>query len=209
MAHILMHAELDGVICSGPRRDRHFTYALLDERAPAAARLERDEALVQLALRYFRSHGPATAHDFSWWSGLTVTDARRAAAACGPHLREHAIDGAMYWSDAEVIESTPIGGVRLLPNFDEHTVAYRNHAPSFHSSAPGSIGRANGGVGLHVVLSDGYVVGVWQRLFARASCSVRVQLFRALTRTEAAGLEDAAGSYARFLELPVTLAIEP
>ena len=31
----MMHAELEAVICSGPRRGKQFTYALLDERAPA------------------------------------------------------------------------------------------------------------------------------------------------------------------------------
>src|SRR5690242_12008135 len=60
LAHILLRAELDGVVCSGPRMGKQFTYALLEERVPAAKPLARDEALAKLALTYFRSHGPAT-----------------------------------------------------------------------------------------------------------------------------------------------------
>ncbi len=67
-------------ICSGPRRGTQFTYALVDDHVPAVAPLTRDAALAALATRYFRSHGPATVHDFSWWSGLTITDARAATA---------------------------------------------------------------------------------------------------------------------------------
>src|SRR4051794_12729464 len=72
LARVVMNAELEGVICSGPRRDRQFTYALVAERAPKAARLPREEALATLAQRFFSSHGPATVKDFVWWSGLTT-----------------------------------------------------------------------------------------------------------------------------------------
>ena len=76
LAYLMMHAELEGVICSGPRRGKQFTYALLDERAPATKPKTRDEALAELAKRYFASHGPATVRDFAWWSGLTTKDAQ-------------------------------------------------------------------------------------------------------------------------------------
>src|SRR5438067_2484699 len=84
--YIIMRAELDGIICSGARRDKQFTYALLDERAPQAKTLARDEALTELARRYFTSHGPATLRDFVWWSGLTTADARVGIEMVTPHL---------------------------------------------------------------------------------------------------------------------------
>ena len=71
LAHLVMHAELDAVICSGAPRGKQHTYALVADRAPEARRLERDEALAELALRYFTSRGPATVKDFRWWSSLT------------------------------------------------------------------------------------------------------------------------------------------
>lgn len=56
----LLRAESDGIICSGPDRDRQPTFALFDERVPRGKELSRDEALATLATRYFRSHTPAT-----------------------------------------------------------------------------------------------------------------------------------------------------
>ena len=78
LAHIIMWAELDGLICSGPRRGKQFTYALMEESVRKAKKLNREQALAKLALNYFTSHGPAQLKDFSWWSGLAVKDARDA-----------------------------------------------------------------------------------------------------------------------------------
>ena len=69
LAHLAMYAELEGVICSGPRRGKQSTYALLSNRAPRTPKMDRDEALGELVKRYFQSHGPATVRDFVWWSG--------------------------------------------------------------------------------------------------------------------------------------------
>src|SRR5713226_2242979 len=74
--YIIMRAELDGIVCSGARRGKQFTYALLDERVPQTRNLDRDEALAEFARRYFTSHGPATLQDFVWWSGLAAADAK-------------------------------------------------------------------------------------------------------------------------------------
>ena len=117
LAHIVMHAELEADICSGPRRGAQFTYALLAERAPRATLLPRGEALAALAERYFRSHGPATVRDFAWWSGLTLADARVAVADL-PAGR------------GEVLAAAPgperaLGAHYLLPNYDEYLIAYK------------------------------------------------------------------------------------
>jgi hypothetical protein len=127
LAHIAMHAELEGLICSGPRRGKQFTYALMSERAPDARRLPREEALGELARRYFRSHGPATLRDFVWWSGLKTTDARRGLEMNRPISRE--VDGLKYWT---VGRTAPASGrpktiAHLLPVYDEYLVAYRDH----------------------------------------------------------------------------------
>ena len=74
--HILGYLARTGLICFGPRDGKQHTFTLVEEWLPTARPLERDIALGELARRYFTSHGPATVHDFAWWSGLTVTDAR-------------------------------------------------------------------------------------------------------------------------------------
>src|SRR5579884_4270870 len=97
VSNIMMRAELDGVICSGARRGKQFTYALLAERAPQARALDRDKALAELTLRYFSSHGPATAQDFVWWSGLTIVDAKAGLAMATSYLQQETINGQTYW----------------------------------------------------------------------------------------------------------------
>ena len=93
-----MHAEQEALICSGPRRGKQFTYALLDDVAPPAQPLARDEALARFATRFFTSRGPATVHDLARWATLTVTDATRAAEAAAPGLRRESLDGVTHWS---------------------------------------------------------------------------------------------------------------
>lgn len=139
LAHLVMHAELEGVICSGPRRGKQFTYALLAERAPSARSISRDEALATLSRRFFRSHGPATMRDFVWWSGLTTPDAKRALDMI--RARREDVGGRSYWTYA----SAPRGAIRdgmahLLPIYDEFLVAYRDreavpHGPSTVASS--------------------------------------------------------------------------
>src|SRR5947209_6158875 len=97
VTYIIMRAELDGIICSGARRGKQFTYALLAERAPQARSLDRDEAIAELTMRYFTSHGPATIQDFVWWSGLTVVDAKAGLAMVTSQLLQEMIGAQTYW----------------------------------------------------------------------------------------------------------------
>ena len=98
LSFLMMAAELDQVICSGPRQGKQFTYALLDERAPRARVLEADEALAELTKRYYASHGPATVRDFVWWSGLTVKQAKAGLEMVGRAAASETVDGVTYWS---------------------------------------------------------------------------------------------------------------
>src|SRR5712691_6941388 len=120
VTYIMMRAELDGIICSGARRGKQFTYALLEERAPQARTLERDEALAELTRRYFTSHGPATLQDFVWWSGLTGADARVGLAMVKSQLMHEVVDGQTYWLSTAMPTAKDMSPTAyLLPNFDE------------------------------------------------------------------------------------------
>src|SRR6185503_3186555 len=128
LAYLMMHAELDAVICSGARRGKQFTYALLDERAPRAKMLAHDEALAELTRRYFSSHGPATLRDYVWWSGLTARDARTGIELSA--LAQTVIDGRTYWfvpGRSRATSSSP--SAHLLPNYDEYLIAYKDRDP--------------------------------------------------------------------------------
>src|SRR5262249_49691812 len=96
LALLVMHAELEGIVCSGPRRGTQSAYAVLGRRVATGQQWSRDEALSELATRYFQSHGPATVRDFVWWSGLTSAEAKRALDII--RARGETIDGLTYWS---------------------------------------------------------------------------------------------------------------
>src|ERR1700754_357469 len=96
-SHILLRAELDGIICSGPRQGKQFTYALLDERVPAGVVLSPDEALAELTRRYFNGHGPATLYDFTWWAGLSVADGRKGIGLLGRAMEQVSVGDKQYW----------------------------------------------------------------------------------------------------------------
>lgn len=203
---LMMRAELDGVVCSGARRGKQFTYALLDERAPAAKTLSREEALAELTGRYFTSHGPATVQDYVWWSGLTTTDARRGLDMVKAQLMHETVNDRTYWFSASAPPHTETTrATYLLPNFDEYTVAYRERGAAFdpvHSSKLGGRGHV---LFNHTIIMDGQVVGTWKRTLKRDAVVITPRLFIALNDAETRALAVAAERYGRFVNLPVIL----
>jgi hypothetical protein len=190
LGHMLMRAELDGLICSGPLKGKQHTFALLDERAPQQPRLGRDHALALLARRFFRSHGPATIKDFSWWSGLTMADAQAGAATAGDGIVSETIDGQTYWLSDSAHRQPTAGCTYLLPNFDEYLVAYKDRRAAYDGADTALTLR-------NTVVIDGQVVGIWRRTFAAGFVAVEVSLFKRLKNTER--LTHAVERYAAFL----------
>ena len=203
LVYLLMAAELDGVICSGPRRGKQFTYALVDERVPATPPRDPEEALAELARRYYATRGPATAHDFAWWSGLTVTDARRGAEAAG--MRREEIAGREHWS-ASAAPPEPLARPRahLLPYYDEYTVAYRDR-DAISRRLPERSGSAEDrtqALIASVVAIDGEVVGHWRRSVKRDVVLVELAPGARLGRAERRAVEAEARRYGEFLGMP-------
>ena len=204
LAHLVMQAELDGVICSGPRRGKQFTYMLLDGRVPSSPTRSRDDSLAELARRYFTSHGPAQLRDFAWWSGLPVGDARAGLAMSEPHLIRHEAAGATYWA-ASVTGARRHASPQawLLPMYDEYLIAYKDRSAAFDRRRltrtwPDSFSAA--------VVVDGLVVGAWRRTFPRNRLTVTVTALVRLTGREASAIEDAAHAYAGFIDAGLELA---
>jgi Winged helix DNA-binding domain len=204
-----MHAELDGLIVSGPRRGKQFTYALLAERAPRARTLDRTEALAELTRRYFRSHGPAQIQDFLWWSGVTAADARNGITLAGTALEHEAIEGKEYWFDAAAGSAHEGAGVaHLLPNFDEYTVAYRDRAAVMHADrAFDPTLFSFGSVLSNVVTVDGKIRGAWRRTVSRAGMHVEIRTLNRFEPAETAAVEKACRRFGDFLERPVELSV--
>ena len=206
---LVMHEELDGIICSGPRHGKQFTYALLDERVPAAPALSRDEALTALTVRYFTSHGPATVRDFVWWSGLTVKDARSGIEMAGKALSQETDDSLTYWSSANerarVRVPSPV--VNLLPNYDECLIAYKDRNNVAHVPAPPDPRLKRLGVFAHQMLLDGRMTGSWRRSVGRSGVALEVVAYRTLTKGERAALDDTVARHAQFMGTTATMSV--
>ncbi|MGH7638621.1 MAG: winged helix DNA-binding domain-containing protein, partial [Gemmatimonadaceae bacterium] len=128
LGHLMMQAELDAVICSGPRRGKQFTYALLDERAPPSKPRDRDASLEDLTLRYFATRGPATVADMSWWSGLAPADVKRGIEIAGKRLRKVDLDGRSHWFSEKQRVPRQRTTAHLLPNYDEYFIGLRDRS---------------------------------------------------------------------------------
>ena len=207
LPHLIARAELGGLIISGPRRGKQFTYALLDERVPKSGVLDRDEAVTEIARRYFRSHGPAQMQDFVWWSGLTVSDARLGIAQAGAALEHQSIAGKDYWFDSDAgPPRNAAKAVHLLPNFDEYTVAYRDRAVLIHaerSFEPALFAFRS--ILSNVVTVGGVVRGAWRRAAARKGMRVEIRGLGQFEPTEVASVEKSGRMMSRFFENPVEL----
>lgn len=202
LGYIVHWAELEALVCSGPRRGKQFTYALLEERTPPAKPMTRDEALAELVKRYFSSHGPATLHDFSWWSGLTLADARAGVAALGSLLMQEVIGDQTYWS----AESAPVERVTsptayLLPNYDEY-ISYKDRSAVFDARFTTRVDIQAGGLP-HFLVMDGQIVGAWRRTFNKGAVVIECRPFTPLTAAENQAFELAAERFGTFLGLPV------
>ncbi len=96
LSHLLMWAELSGIVCSGAVQKGKQTHTLLEERVPKPKSMTKEDALAKLAQKYFTSHGPATLQDFVWWSGLSVGDAKQALDTVKTELASETIDSQTY-----------------------------------------------------------------------------------------------------------------
>jgi hypothetical protein len=207
VGRLLMRSELDALICSGPRRGKQSTYALLDERIARTKELARDEALAELARRYFVTRGPATLHDFAWWSGLTVGEGKRAVSILGTEVESRAIEGRTYWqSSGRPRPPRAVHAAHLLPNFDEYFVGFRDR-----SAIQGLLREAGHGPSLrdlpgNVIVVDGQIVGDWKRTMTRDGVLVEFMPKTKLSAVARRGVAAAARRFGEFLGREVEIA---
>jgi winged helix DNA-binding protein len=206
LAMLTIHAELEGIICSGARRGKELTYAQLAARAPRGPAFTRDEALATLTKRYFRSHGPATIRDFVWWSGLRTVDAKRGLEI--NRAQNIIVEGTTYWNvGKEPEKALSRATAHLLPIYDEYLVSYRDRqaVPYRPTVIPSQSG---GGVRFqHALVIAGQVAGTWRVTRSPERVSIDVTPLKKLTRIERTELGLTAKRYGRFLGMPISLAI--
>jgi hypothetical protein len=203
LGYLVSHAELEAVVCSGPRRGKRHTYALVEERIPPAPARSRDEALAELARRYIEGHGPAQVADLSWWSGLTISDARLALESAAPPLVRETVEGRAFWSSPDgPATSIDAPVLHLVPNYDELLVAFRDRTDAFDPKLPAE-SRVPQVILGHVVVRDGLVVGSYRRAGERAATALEIRLSVELDGPERLALQAAVARLAAFLGRPV------
>ena len=204
LGYMLIDAELEGLICSGPRKGKQQTYALLEERVPPSRPRARDEALAELARRYVEGHGPAQIADLAWWSGLTKADARKGLdLATPPLVREH--DGERtFWVSPEEPAATDVDRpvLHLLPNYDELLVSFRDRTDAMDPGLPPPA-RVAQVILAHIIVRDGLVVGGWRRVDEGPSVRLEPDYLVALDAREQEALGAAVRRFETYLGRPV------
>lgn len=206
LGYLIGHAEVEAIVVNGPRRGKRQTFALMDERVPAAPGRDPEEGLAELARRYVTGHGPAQDLDLAWWSGLTLGEARKALGLAGASLRREEIGGRTFWSDpdeprpGEGTAATPT--VHLLPNYDELLIAFRDRSDAMDPDLPPPA-RVAAEILAHIVVRDGLGVGRWRRRDGPKSTAVAIDLLVGLADEERAELWRSIGRLATFLGKPV------
>lgn len=197
--HILINAELDKIICSGPIKKNKQTYALLDERVSNKRNFTRDEALAELATRYFTSHCPATIKDFSWWSGLSVKDANNSLEMVKSNFISETINSKIYWftnsiSKAKNVEDT----VHLLPAYDEFLISYKDRSAALPQRLNNKAVSSNG-IFYPTLLLNGQIIGLWKRTTTKDKVVISINPFKQNNKKTNVFISEAADRFHHFL----------
>jgi hypothetical protein len=192
--HIMYHAELDGLVCNGTVRGKQQTYSLLDEKAPKTDIFHKEEALEKLARKYFQSHSPATLQDFAWWSGLTVTDAKRGMEQIKADFHEEKIGEITFFVSATPSKPLNEDLIRLLPAFDEYFVSYKDRQHIVPTEHYDKVASQNG-LFKPMIIKNGKIIGIWEKKGA----SVATELFEKQNEKTINLIKKASDGYKQFL----------
>lgn len=211
--HLLWYLAQTGTLVLGPTSGSQQTFARLDAWVPNPRRLEHDEALGELAARFFRSHGPALSEDLARWSGLPLRDVRRGIAVAGARLAQRVVGGTSYWVGAEAADigraaatAAAPSPLRLLPGFDEYLLGYRDRSAMLAPEHAEAIVPGGNGMFRATIVIDGEVAGTWGRRVGSRAVTVQPEPFQALSPDDMEALAVAGARYGRFLGRRVDLA---
>jgi hypothetical protein len=204
--HLLWYASQRGVTCIAPNVGSEQTFVLLDEWVPDPVRLDRDEALATIAVRYFRSHGPTTRQDLAGWTGLLMADVKRAIDLAGERLARVVVDGReMYLDPQRLAAGAPPADGRwwALPAFDEYLLGFKDRSWMLADLHKQAVVPGGNGVFQATLVRDGQVVGTWKRAASTRRTVVEVRPLVSFRATDRRRAEQALQPYAWFTGRPV------
>jgi hypothetical protein len=166
--HLLGHLSQTGLLCFGPTLDGEHAVVLVEEWIPNPRRLDRDEALRELATRYFSSHGPATLKDFMRWAHLLTGDARTGVTLAGPALTRVDVNGTDHFMSPETPDRLAAHrpeaeGRFLLPGFDEYVLGYQDRSAVLPPEFSTHIVPGGNGVFRPTIVNSGQIIGTWRQ----------------------------------------------
>ncbi|QDA59294.1 winged helix DNA-binding domain-containing protein [Hymenobacter jejuensis] len=206
LSHIIQRAAFSQLLCYGTRRGASPTFTLLDEWIAPSRPLSREEALAELAKRYFTSHGPATLPDFAWWSGLTLKEAKQGLELNKSVLVCETLDGETYWlSPATTAPQPPNPDTQILAGFDEYVLGYRNRSICLPEAYTRQVITVNG-IFNPTIVQNGRVLGTWARMHKKDSVVVTKKLFGPVSQATDQEIQTAAERYSHFVRKPLVVA---
>lgn len=201
--HLLWYLAVSGQLVFGPLDGKQHSFVLLDEWVASPRALEGDEALAEFVRRYFVSHGPATIRDFSWWSSLTLTQARRGLSIVEGELEAIDVEGTTYYHSPDLQPAAK--AVHALPGFDEYVLGYQERSAQLHDDVADRIVPGRNGIFLPAIVVDGEIVGTWKRSVSAKSVRLECIPFLDFPPSRRAALEKALNRYGEFLGLRAEL----
>jgi hypothetical protein len=205
-AAIMMHAELEGLVCNGKMKGKQITYALLEERVQKPkTKLTKEDGLAKLALRYFESHGPATLVDFSWWSGFSPTICKKTINAIELQLNVIEIENQAYYfvnqlSDEKIFREI----VHFLPAFDEILIAYKTREASILLEHQNKT-FTNNGIFKPIILENGKVIGTWKRTIKKDHAKIETEFFNETESSKKEILFDGLKAFENYLGTKIVI----
>jgi len=202
---IMMRAELDGILCSGPRHVKQFTYALLEERVPPAKPMLKQEALAKLTGLYFTSRGPATVQDFATWGGLTVAHAKEGINLLKGQLTNESIQGKEYWLAANAPHHThepteKFQSTFLMPNYDEYAIGYKDRSAVLGEKTNTGNVKIDNPIFNHALIVDGIAAGTWKHTIKGNKTLVETTPPKPLSKTKQQAVAKAVKRYLEFVD---------
>lgn len=203
--HILWSCALHGLICLAATGAKEQNFALLEEWVAPAREKTREEALAELASRYFTSRGPATLQDFVWWSGLSAAEARLGLEAIKSQLAQETVANLVYWMPQDITLPKQETGAFALPGFDEYLLGYKDRSAVLDAAHAEKVCPGGNGMFFSTIIIDGRVVGTWKRVIKKAGIEITATAFASLNATDKKRFAVAAKRYGEFLAMPVNI----
>lgn len=200
LSYIMMYAELEGIVCSGAMQGNQFTYALLDERVKHKKSLGTVEALAELGTRYFKSRNPATIRDFVTWSGLTISDCKKAIEMIRPVLKKVVVEQQEYFYNPEIsVNEKKVDKIYTLPIYDEFIMGYKDRSAimTLKGTTPFRYDS--------MIVFEGQVIGTWKRTVSKKEIDVECDFFKPLSKSLGKEFMEAVTHFSDFTKLKVNV----